>query len=201
MTEKINAPLGILPSMRERALRQVGVTKALKEGGGWFDLSSGFQSHWFFDGQRYMSHAPAMQTVGATLGFLCRSWEVEHIGGPAMGAIYLAQAALYDGRYEDPPLTSFSVRNKPGPKNGADWKPRVEGVLPTGRTLVVDDVCTTGKSLQLAINKVEELGGTVVKVVVLVDRMFTLAQGLRAAYGLEGLIPVEWLFPGREVPV
>ena len=137
-----------------------------------------------------MSRQVPMKAVGNLLTDICRDLDIQYIGGPALGSVYMAQAAMGVRTVYDSRLSSFAVR-----ENGS-----MEGVPPRGRTLLVDDVCTSGTSLRRVGQAVTKNGGEVVKAVVLVDRQFSIAGDLRSIYKLEPLIPLELLFPDGNIP-
>ena len=92
------------------------------------------------------------------------------IGGLTLGADPIALSIGMAAQEEDPstPLQVFIVRKKP--KEHGRLK-RIEGNFSAGDSVVVvDDVITTGGSTLQAIEAIEEAGGRVAFVVVLVDR-------------------------------
>src|SRR5581483_6505700 len=89
-------------------------------------------------------------------------------GGLAVGAIPLVTSTMVVCHQHALSLEGFWVRNE---VKDHGTKKLIEGRLPpNARVVVVDDVITSGESVEKAIRAVEAAGGTVVKVICLVDR-------------------------------
>lgn len=161
---------------------------------GSFTLASGAQSDFYVDAKLTTSSPRAALLVGRV------GWEfvkdiatahnvhVDSIGGLTMGADWMALsigiAAYLDSPSSD--IQTFSVR-KSAKKHGRHK--RIEGNFSRGDTVVVvDDVITTGDSTLQAIEAIEEAGGQVAFVIVLVDRQ----EGGREAIEQRGytVVPV-----------
>ncbi|MGZ7048433.1 MAG: orotate phosphoribosyltransferase, partial [Methanobacterium sp.] len=88
---------------------------------------------------------------------------IDKIAGPALGAVPLATAISLESK-----LPMLMVRKA---KKGYGTSKLIEGTLEEGDSvLIVEDVTTTGNSLLNAIKAIEENGGNVKKVLVIVDR-------------------------------
>lgn len=144
---------------------------------GTFVLSSGRRSSYYIDGKQ-VTMAP--EGLYATAQYILASLEdhrieADAIGGPTLGADPIAAAvALLDkirneqGRPGEP-LASFIVR-KGAKEHGT--RSQLEGPFYRGmRTILFDDVLTTGGSVLKAASAVEAAGGTVNAIYVLVDRL------------------------------
>lgn len=95
-------------------------------------------------------------------------WPVESVGGMTMGADPVAYAIAAASWAAPPALDAFSVRRE---AKGHGMKRRVEGNFRSGvRVAVVEDVITTGNSTLEAIAAINEAGGKVGGVLVVVDR-------------------------------
>jgi len=95
---------------------------------------------------------------------------VNAIGGLTMGADPVALSIGIAAQLEDPstPLQVFTVR-KSAKEHGR--LKRIEGNFSAGDSVVVvDDIITTGGSTIQAIDAIEEAGGRIAFVIVLVDR-------------------------------
>jgi orotate phosphoribosyltransferase len=95
---------------------------------------------------------------------------VNAIGGLTLGADPVALSIGIAAQLEDPstPVQVFTVR-KSAKEHGR--LKRIEGNLSAGDSVVVvDDVITTGGSTIQAIDAIEEAGGRIAFVIVLVDR-------------------------------
>jgi len=95
---------------------------------------------------------------------------VDAIGGLTLGADAVALSIGIAAQRQDPstPFQVFTVRKK-AKEHGR--QKRIEGNFSPGNSVVVvDDVITTGGSTIQAIDAIEEAGGRVAFVIVLVDR-------------------------------
>jgi len=129
-------------------------------------LASGAFSREFIDGKAALSRGLDLETACRALLELkeIRDLEWDAVGGLTLGADKLAHVLAVLARRE-----WFVVRKEP--KNRGTNK-LVEGAkLGVGsRVLLVDDVVTTGGSIQQAYRAISDLGATVVAAVTLVDR-------------------------------
>lgn len=110
------------------------------------------------------SHRQATQVGGLELG-----------AAPLVGAVVCRSARRY-------PLAGFIVR-----KSVSDhgMRKRIEGVFePAARTLLIEDVTTTGGSALQALAAIREAGGDVLAVLSVVDREAGAREAL-AALGVE----------------
>jgi orotate phosphoribosyltransferase len=161
-------------SSLEAELRAILVDKSVCYGS--FTLASGAQSDFYVDAKLTTSNPRAALLVGR-IGWrlvketaTARGVHVDSIGGLTMGADWMALsigiAAYLDSPSSD--IQTFSVR-KSAKEHGRHK--RIEGNFSEGQTVVVvDDVITTGDSTLQAIEAIEEAGGRVAFVIVLVDR-------------------------------
>jgi len=148
----------LLDVVRSRALRQFDEPR---------QLASGELSRDFIDAKAGLSRGGhlrlACEVIDATVAGEGIEWDA--VGGLTMGADQFAHgvALLHDDR------EWFVVRKQP---KGRGTDQLVEGaVLGMGtRVLLVDDIVTTGGSIQLAHQRVLDTGATVVAAVTLVDR-------------------------------
>ena len=151
--------------IREQLLEIIR-TKALRSLDQPVRLSSGGWSSHFIDGKAGLAAwrdlevaCRAMVEAVADAGL-----RFDAAGGLTLGADALAVgiAAVSNTRW-------FVVRKEP---KGHGTKRRIEGarVGPGVRTLLVDDVVTTGASIIKALDSIEETGAEVVAAVTLVDR-------------------------------
>jgi orotate phosphoribosyltransferase len=141
-----------------------------------FTLASGAKSDFYVDA-RVTTFDPrgacligelGWQLVKETASKLGR--RVNAIGGLTLGADPVALSIGMAAQLEDPstPLQVFTVRKSV--KEHGRLK-RIEGNFSPGDSVVVvDDVITTGGSTIQAIDAIEEAGGHIAFVVVLVDR-------------------------------
>ena len=129
-------------------------------------LSAGGWSSHFIDGKEGLAAwrdlRVACQAIVETVH--SAGFRFDAVGGPTLGADALAVgiAAVSDTSW-------FVVRKEPKGHGTKRW---IEGARlgPGVRTLLVDDVVTTGGSILKALRVVEETGAEVVAAVTLVDR-------------------------------
>ncbi len=175
----------LLGVVRERGLRQFDEPR---------ELSSGELSRDFIDAKAALSR-------GADLVLACRviaeqvaaagiDWDA--VGGLTLGADQFAHgiAAHLCDHHE-----WFVVRKQP---KGRGTDQLVEGATlgPGVRALLVDDIVTTGGSIQVAHQRVLETGATVAAAVTLVDR-----SDIAAGYFAEHSVPYLPVFTYRDLEI
>lgn len=143
---------------------------------GEFQLASGGKSSYYIDCRLTTFHPKGAWLVGKLMHQLIRATasqrgaQIDAVGGLTMGADPIALAvgiASYEAR-DAQPLNVFAVRKQP--KAHGQTK-LIEGNFQKGNTVVViDDVITRGESTLKAVDAVENEGGKVAFVAVLVDR-------------------------------
>jgi len=110
-------------------------------------------------------------------------WTADSVGGLTLGADPISYAISYASARTSAPLRAFTVR-KEAKAYGAGKL--IEGPFKPGdRTVIIEDVITTGNSALKAISAIRDEGGSVVGVLALVDRQ----EGGREAIEATG-IPV-----------
>jgi orotate phosphoribosyltransferase len=142
----------------ERVFRDSG---ALREGH--FILASGRHSPLYLEKFQVLQHPADTERLCAAIASWAHSLDVETVAGPTTGGIILAHEvarqlgtrAIYAERIEGP--------------SGREFR-RGFAIAPGERVLVVDDIMTTGGSVQETIDAVRSAGGTVAGASVLVDR-------------------------------
>jgi orotate phosphoribosyltransferase len=165
-----------------------------------FTLASGAQSDLYVDA-RLTTFDPRGALLVGRVGWqlvkqtaVTRNIRVDAIGGLTMGADPVALSIGIAAQLDDPlsPLQVFTVR-KAAKDHGR--QKRIEGNFSKGDSVVVvDDVITTGGSTLQAIDAIEDAGGHVAFVLVLVDRQ----EGGRAAIEQRGH-PVVSIFTRADV--
>jgi orotate phosphoribosyltransferase len=155
-----------------------------------FQLTSGGWSHDYVDAK----HAVAS---GAALKVVCQAMidvvgePFDAVGGPTMGADAMAHGvSLLSG------AGWFSIRKEPKGHGRGAW---VEGTRLVGgeRVLMVEDVVSTGGSLLKAVERVEDLGATVMAATALLDRSPKVAERL-AERGIRWVPLLRWTDIGIE---
>jgi orotate phosphoribosyltransferase len=171
-----------MPDLHRDRLRDLFRTRALQFGD--FTLASGKKSSYYVNSKKVLFHAEAIALLGEELFKATKDMEFQAIGGLEVGAIPMAAAALTAFHRHGRPLEGFFVR-KQAKTHGS--KDRVEGQVNSGdKVVVIDDVLTTGGSVVQAIEAVEALGATVVRVVCICDRL----QGAREALAKYDFRPI-----------
>lgn len=135
-----------------------------------FTLTSGRKSSYYFDGRLLSLDPEGAYLIARALLPLVRSSGAQAIGGPTLAADPIVTAVSMASHLEPEggPVPAFIVR-KEAKQHGMGNA--VEGHLkPGSKVAVVDDTCTTGGSLFLAIEAAEAAGCTVVKVLAVLDR-------------------------------
>jgi orotate phosphoribosyltransferase len=148
---------------------------ALKHDGP-YPLSSGRQSNYYYDGKlRTLEPRTALLLANILVDPIV-DLDAEAVGGLAIGSIPISQsigiAAHLRGHY----LPTFYVLKEP--KTHGTRVQAYQAELPNGeelltkgrRVVIVDDVITTGKSIQQAIDVVQSRGCIVKGVIALVER-------------------------------
>jgi len=152
---------------------------------GEYILSSGKPSKYYFDAKRVILSPEGVLLAGRVLYPLARQLGIDAVGGLAMGAIPLALAISLRSLENERPIPTFFVRSE---KKGHGTKDQISASYPLDesdidteskhspllrpgrRLLIVDDVVTTGDSVQDAIDAVQPLGCAIAGVVALVTR-------------------------------
>jgi orotate phosphoribosyltransferase len=118
--------------------------------------------------------------------------QADAIGGPTMGADPIATAVALVSGLDGHPLPAFIVRKE---AKGHGTQKFIEGYdAPSGaRVIIVDDVCTSAKSILRAAEKAEQAGYQVVAVFCVVDREEGGTELVRKKY------PFHALFTAREL--
>ncbi|RZN73042.1 MAG: orotate phosphoribosyltransferase [Candidatus Methanolliviera hydrocarbonicum] len=142
------------------------ISEMIKDSGalkvGSFTLSSGKKSSYYVDKYLFETSPGILKKISEEMIFRIER-EFDIIAGPEMGAIPLITALSL--KTEKP----FLIVRKKDKDYGT--KSKIEGNLKEGdKVLFVEDVTTTGESLLKAIRTVEEVGGVITEVLIVVDR-------------------------------
>jgi len=160
---------------------------------GQFTLASGKQSTLYIDARLTTMSPEGLHLIGQLgLAMIHETWSADAIGGLTLGADPIAYAISYASARTNHPLRAFTVRKEA--KTHGTGK-LIEGPFQAGdRTVIIEDVITTGGSALKAIAAVQLAGGLVVGVLALVDR----EEGGREAIEAVG-IPVTSLVTAHEL--
>lgn len=135
-----------------------------------FKLSSGVISPYYVDCKSLLAYPEPREIVAQLVYEKIKGMGFHCIGGEEIGAIPLATAisAYAYGSQDKSELRTFVVRKKPK-EHGLGKS--IEGAAKIGdKTLVVDDVLTSGGSVIRAVNAAREAGLIVEYALVVVDR-------------------------------
>ena len=153
-------------AVQERLLERAKEKGALTFGD--FTLSSGAHSRYYFDGRLLSLDPEGAHLLARLLLSLVQEVGAQAIGGPTLGADPIVGATIHLSQQEGTPITGFLVRPEPKGHGMQRW---VEGPLePRSKVVVVDDACTTGRNLFLAIEAAERSDCEVALVVAVLDR-------------------------------
>ncbi len=161
-------------------LKELILERSLKFGN--FTLASGKKSNYYMDGKMTSFDPEGAYLIGQLMlqEIQNLSKPIDAVGGPTIGADPIVTGIGIASHLKDNPLRLFVVR-KEVKKHGTQKS--IEGNFKNGdRVVIVEDVMTTGGSLLNAVEAVEESGGTVKAVLVIVDRQ----QGGREAIEKRG---------------
>jgi orotate phosphoribosyltransferase len=173
-----------LEQSRER-LKQLYLARAVSFGD--FTLASGKSSSYYINSKKVLFHSEAIALIGELLYDATRDLDIQAIGGLEVGAIPMAAAAAMRYHQHGREIEGFFVR-KEAKAHGS--KQRIEGEVKAGdRVAIIDDVLTTGGSVVQAIQEVEKLGATVLRVVCIVDRLQGAKEAL-AGYDLRPMFTI-----------
>lgn len=133
-----------------------------------FKLNSGKTSHIYVDCKMVTLSSQGLRLIGPLIYNMIRPLSIKGIGGLTLGADPIAIATTMAAGQDNQRITSFVVRKE---IKGHGTKKYIEGDLNSGdKVVIVDDVITTGASTIQAIDKAEEFGLRIVKVIALIDR-------------------------------
>jgi orotate phosphoribosyltransferase len=142
----------------ERVFRESG---ALREGH--FILASGRHSSLYLEKFQVLQHPADTERLCGAIAAWARPLGVESVAGPTTGGIILAhEVARQLG------VRAIYAERRDG-ATGREFR-RGFALAPGERVLVVDDIMTTGGSVQETIDAVRSAGGAVAGAAVLVDR-------------------------------
>jgi orotate phosphoribosyltransferase len=146
-------------------LRQKSLVKGV------FKLASGRTSNYYLDCKLTTLDPEGSVLTGHAILELLREHGLRPnaVGGPTIGADPIVTATAAISFLEADPLPAFLIRKE---RKGHGREKVVEGIeIKAGlRVVIVDEVCTTGKSTLDAIEAAEEEGLEIIAVLSLVDR-------------------------------
>jgi orotate phosphoribosyltransferase len=155
-----------MPTSRDRLLE---IFKERAFSFGRFTLASGKESSYYVNSKKAIFNSEAVWLLADVIWQQTKDMQLDAVGGLEVGAIPMAAAVVQRYHQEGRKLEGFFVR-KQAKDHGS--KDRIEGVVKPGyRVGVLDDVLTTGGSVQQAISEIERIGAQVAAVICIVDRL------------------------------
>jgi orotate phosphoribosyltransferase len=163
-----------------------------------FRLASGAVSRYYVDCKKVTLDPTGAFLVGRLVYDRVRGLRPDGIGGLTLGADPIAQAVSLTSHLKRNPIPAFIVRKEPKGHGSASGGASVSGgwiegnLAPGSRVVVVDDVITTGGSTLKAIDRLQEYGCKILKVVALLDRREGGTEAIAArGHAFEALFQME----------
>lgn len=140
-----------------------------------YQLSSGLESKYYYDGKLGTLHPPTVWLAANAMVDVIIASGAEAVGGRESGSIPISDAIGITAHLKGHFLPTFFIRKETkthGTRSDVSQAHFNGGELLTSgrRVAIVDDVITTGKSIQDAIDAVEARGCVVMVVATLVER-------------------------------
>lgn len=152
---------------------------------GQFKLASGLESTVYCDGKLTTCRAEAMPLVGRCFleVFRRNGWQPKAVGGLVIGADPIVISIAAESNHHGAPIDAFLIRKE---SKGHGTRKFLEGIenVQDMPVVMIDDVCTTGGSTDLAIERALEAGMKVLGAVCLVDREQGAPELFREKYGI-----------------
>ncbi|HVX62203.1 MAG TPA: orotate phosphoribosyltransferase [Pirellulales bacterium] len=162
----------------KQALMTLVREKALKFGD--FTLASGKKAKYYLDGKQVTLDSSGSRLVGEGILDLLGDKLPAAVGGMSIGADPITAAVVTIAGVRGQALSGFLVRKE---AKGHGTGKFIEGpVKPGDQVAIVEDVVTTGGSSLLAIERCEQFGLVVTRVIAIIDRM----EGGRQAFEARG---------------
>ena len=147
---------------------------------GEFTLRSGRTSNYYLDKYRFETRPDILRELGKLFAQRCGP-DTSLVAGAELGGVALAAAAAMAAD-----LPFIIVRNK---KKEYGTGREFEGILEKGaKVLLVEDIATTGGQVLEAAKTITDAGGTVQRIVCVIDRQEGARQNIeQAGYTFESL--------------
>lgn len=132
-------------------LRRLIDTHSLLRGD--FTLSSGRKSNYLFQLRQTTMLPEGAHLIADIVVDYMKARSISGVGGLAVGAVPMVAAIAAVSFSKGAPVDAFFVRKE---AKGHGAKERIDGYVPEGEALIVDDVATTGGSILEAVAGMEE---------------------------------------------
>ena len=140
-----------------------------------FTLASGKKSNYYYNGKAGMLSGKIKVNLARALLRLAEGIDFDVVGGPAVGAVPLVEhMSMISALEQNNAFDTFYVRSetkKHGTASSLYQAKKINGddiLTKDTKVLIVEDTLTTGGSIQVALNAVEELGTEVVGVLIVI---------------------------------
>lgn len=152
---------------------------------GKFKLSDGSLSDYYIDKYVFETEPAVLREIATEIAGMLSGSEIDVIAGPELGAVPLVTAVSLE---TDIP-GAFVRRGD----HHYGTQARIEGTVDKGmRVAVLEDVTATGSTILETADLVEELGGVVERLIVVVDRNQGAVERVReTGHDLEFLVQVD----------
>ncbi|MBT3943002.1 MAG: orotate phosphoribosyltransferase [Chloroflexi bacterium] len=155
-----------LKKLATRTLERAQELDALRFGD--FTLTSGAKSSYYFDGRVLTLDPEGADLVSEAFLAMAVEAGAAGVGGPTVAAVPIAGALALRSHQAGTPMDGYFVRDAVK-EHGA--RKQVEGAIKPGTKVVVfDDTVSTGGSLLIAMDAIQEFGCEVVAVLCVLDR-------------------------------
>ena len=157
---------------------------------GEFRLTSGTLATYYFDGRKVTLDPEGCFLAASALLPMVLESGAKAVAGPTLGADPMVAGIAMLSHQQGTPVPAMIVRKEAKEHGmGRQIEGPVTGALPIA---VMDDTCATGGSLIQTIEAIEADGGTVVKVLCILDRNEEGTQELRRrGYDFASLLTVD----------
>lgn len=171
----------------KQSLIELVRAKALKFGD--FTLASGKKAKYYLDGKQVTLDAAGALLIGEGMLDLLGTPLPAAVGGMSIGADPIAAAIITVAGMRKQPLLGFMVRKEP---KGHGLEKYLEGPVQPGQEVaIVEDVVTTGGSSLTAIERCEQFGLKVTRLLAIIDRMEGGAEAFRQrGYRFDSLLTI-----------
>ncbi len=135
-------------------------------------LTSGRESDFYVDGKQTSLHPEGAYLIGKLLfrQLASQGPRVEAVGGMTLGADPIVSAVALVSYLEGAPLPAFIIRKEPKGHGTGQWIEGKKNLPPRAPVAILEDVVTTGGTTLRAVERAEQEGLRVVRVLALVDR-------------------------------
>ncbi len=153
-------------------------------------LTSGRESDFYVDGKQTSLHPEGAYLIGKLFfrQLTSQGPRVEAVGGMTLGADPIVSAVALVSHLEGTPLPAFIIRKEPKGHGTGQWIEGKKNLSPRAPVAILEDVVTTGGTTLKAVERAEQEGLKVVRILALVDRQEGGAETIsRSGFTLEAL--------------